>query len=85
MNMMIEVKTLTEHCGHECDGADLTHDGQGWKCSKMWLCRYGAEAVCRDLLTRCEELEHEAYKKDIAGQKEHVVWMQVIKMIEEYL
>ena len=82
--MKVEVKTLYESCS-ECIGLDISQYNGSWHCSKEWLCRYGVQAILKELQERFEHEEHEAYKSDIAGMKEHKVWNKAIRILEEYM
>ena len=82
--MMVEVKTLFSGCAEDCSGFDVTQAPEGWKCSKEWLCQYGANAMIRELMERFEHEEHEAYKRPETGLKEHAVWNKAIRILEEY-
>lgn len=81
--MKVEVKTLFKSCD-QCIGLDISNYNGGWHCSKEWLCRYGAQAMLKELQERFEHFEHEAYKSDV-GLKEHKVWNKAIRVLEEYM
>lgn len=81
----MEVKTLFNKCAENCAGFDVTEDHGEFKCSKEWLCRYGAKAMLGELQERFEHEEHEAFKSDITGMKEHKVWNKAIRILEEYM
>lgn len=81
----VEVQTLYNGCHDGCQGFDVSEGTAGWKCSKMWLCKYGANAMLKELQTRFEHEEHEAYKKDAVGLKEPAVWNRAIRILEEYM
>lgn len=85
--MEIQIKTLTKTCGEECKGFMPYYNEleEEWKCSRLWLCEFGANAMLNELQTRFEHEEHEAFKKDVTGAKEHVVWNKAIRILEEYL
>ena len=78
---MIEIKTLTDKCADDCAGFDPTHGPDGWRCSKLWLCQYGAKALYDSVLEKYEEEQHKALNKT-AGLKEHAVWHKAIMIIE---
>lgn len=82
----IEVDTLTDKCFVDCNQCDIhsREDGR-LVCSNQFICKCGARAMLSELQLRFEEQSHEAYKKDIAGMKEHVVWDRAIKVLEEYM
>lgn len=83
--MIVEVKTMLNNCGHDCIGFDVTENNGEYVCSKEWLCSYGKRAILYELQYRFEQMEHEAYKSDYAGMKEHIVWNKALKILEEYL
>lgn len=82
--MKVEVRTMFDGCADECKGFDIYHDGNEWKCSRQWLCEYGASAMLKELQRRFEDLEHEAYKNP-NGLKEHATWNKAIRILEEYM
>lgn len=81
----MEVKTLFNKCAESCTGFDITEVNGEFTCSKEWLCKYGAKAMLDELQERFEHEEHEAYKSDFAGMKEHAVWNKAIRILEEYM
>lgn len=83
--MKVEVKTLFDRCADGCTGFDITEKDGDWKCSKEWLCKYGAKAMLNELQERFEHEEHEAYKSDFTGMKEHKVWNKALRILEEYM
>lgn len=82
--MITKIETLTDSCARECAGFDITRKIDELKCSKLWLCKYGSEAILRELAKRFEDEEHNAFNKT-SGLKEHAVWNKAIRIIEEYL
>lgn len=82
--MKLEINTLTDKCYEGCDGFDVTKGPGGLKCSKLWLCRYGADAIMRELIKRFEDEEARAYEKP-SGLKEHATWNKAIRIVEEYI
>lgn len=82
----IEVETLTDNCFVDCEQCDIhsREDGR-LVCSKRFICECGAKAMLNELQVRFEALEHEAYKKDLSGMKENIIWNRAVKVVEEYM
>lgn len=82
----IEAETLTNVCFADCDVYQFIVNTNGVvQCEYVDLCKTGATAILKELQSRFEEKNHEAYKKDLTGMKEHIVWEEAIKIVEEYL
>lgn len=80
----VEVQTLYDGCHEDCSGFDVSEQNGEWKCSKQWLCRYGANAMLKELQKRFEAEEHEAWKSP-NGLKEPATWNKAIRILEEYM
>ena len=81
--MRVEVETLCNSCV-ECHQLDVTEGDLGFECSHKDICKSASLMTLRELQYRFEDMEHEAYKKDV-GLKEHATWNKAIRILEEYM
>jgi len=82
--MKVEIDTLFDSCV-ECYRLDVTECRiGGFECSHKDICESASLMTLRELQHRFEDMEHEAYKKDV-GLKEHAAWNKAIRILEEYM
>jgi len=82
----IEVSTITPNCYKNCVQLDIHKRPDGeLVCSKRYICRAAANAVCWEIQERFEEEGARAFMDDTKGLKEHAVWNKAIAIVEEYI
>ena len=93
-----EVCTSYDHCylcplgevknGHhtKCEALMSLYPDEAVYIVEQWIEEHPDDNTLLAMLQkRFEQEEHEAYKKDAVGSKEHVVWNKAIRILEEYM
>ena len=81
----VEIETLTPRCYEFCEHIDVAaRPGGDLYCSKLWMCKAGANAFYNEVLEKYED-EHHASLDKATGLKESALWIKAIKIMEDQI